>query len=419
MKIQMKKSHVAILIFIIGLLIFFYPIVSSYLAEKNQAAVIDHYEENLKNKSDDYFKKEKEKAIDYNNSLIGDPVKDPFVFDSGYALPDNYKQVLNIDGIMGYIEIPKISVKLPIYHGSTEESLSKGVGHIESTSLPIGGESTHSVLTGHRGLPNAKMFTDLNLLNIGDHFYITYLNEIIAYEVDKIDVVKPNDLSNLVIENGMDYISLITCTPYGINTHRLVVRGKRVEYVEEKVYSENASIKERFLSNSYQIIGIIIGFVILVIGFSINKLYEKNKILYKRKEDIKVNNNIEKDVLENKSSFNMEEIEILSFDDEIESDDLTEIINDDFSSFDEKNIEIIDNLDTQSFKRKKEFKNTKNNNNNFKNCNNKPSCEDNKKYKGKKKSINSSKSSNKKQVNNSNSSYKNNKKKKNMKKENR
>ena len=178
-----------------GLCVFLYPVVSNYLQEKNHTEAISVYNDTVEKKTEAELSAEWEKAKVYNENLAGDPVHDPFVPGSGYTLPDNYNSILNLnnDGMMGYIEIPSISVNLPIYHSTTEEVLEKGVGHIESTSLPIGGSGTHCVLTGHTGLPSAELFTRLSELEKGDVFYISVLDKTLAYKVCEINVVLPND----------------------------------------------------------------------------------------------------------------------------------------------------------------------------------------------------------------------------------
>ena len=232
----------AVLLFLAGAAVLLYPTVSDWLARIHQSGVIQEYEENLAAEDTAFYAAEWKKAQEYNESLAGDPVRDPFVPGTGYALPKNYLDCLNINGIMGYIEIPKINVRLPIYHGTSEEVLQMGVGHIESTALPIGGEFTHAVLTGHRGLPSAKLFTDLDQLEIGDRFYIHVLDQILAYEVDEIHTVLPDDLHALETAEGRDLVTLITCTPYGVNTHRLLVRGTRIPYVAEEAEAYRQSV---------------------------------------------------------------------------------------------------------------------------------------------------------------------------------
>lgn len=280
MKSEKILLIIAIIFIIVGTGIFLYPSISNYFAEKNHVEAIRNYDKMVIKIGEDSLKKEKEKAQTYNENLSGDPVHDPFVLGSGYALPENYKEVLNIsgDGIMGYIQIPKISVDLPIYHGTSEEVLEKGVGHIQNTSVPIGGNSTHSVLTGHTGLPNAELFTRLDELVVGDIFYIHVLNDILTYKVYEIKVVLPDNISELQITNGNDFVTLVTCTPYGVNSHRLLVKAKRVEYED---YTENnnsgntteASNNSNTINNvetkktnkQYYLTGIQIGTVILII----------------------------------------------------------------------------------------------------------------------------------------------------------
>ena len=280
MKSEKILLIIAIIFIIVGTGIFLYPSISNYFAEKNQVEAIRNYDKMVVKIGEDSLKKEKEKAQTYNENLSGDPVHDPFVLGSGYALPENYKEVLNIsgDGIMGYIQIPKISVDLPIYHGTSEEVLEKGVGHIQNTSVPIGGNSTHSVLTGHTGLPNAELFTRLDELVVGDIFYIHVLNDILTYKVYEIKVVLPDNIDELRITSGEDLVTLVTCTPYGVNSHRLLVKAKRVEYED---YTENNNsgnttetsnnsntinnVETKKTNKQYYLTGIQIGTVILII----------------------------------------------------------------------------------------------------------------------------------------------------------
>lgn len=284
-----KKSNVpiyimAFLILLVGVGIFLYPTVSNYFAEKNQVAAINTYDEALLEKSEEEIEEELAKAKEYNENLAGDPVHDPFVPGSGYTLPKNYEDVLNTqgNGMMGYIEIPKIAVKIPIYHTSSEEVLQKGIGHIESTALPIGGAGTHSVLTGHRGLPSAELFTRLDELVPDDMFYIHVLNETLAYKVIDINVVLPDELDNLVAEPGKDYITLVTCTPYGVNTHRMLVKGERTEYdpdVEAQIKedSKHSKLKAFLKKYKYYLIGIGIAFGIGSVLYVIALIRRKKK----------------------------------------------------------------------------------------------------------------------------------------------
>ena len=270
----------SIIMFLLGSLIFFYPTISNYVANKQFQSAIGNYKEKVQEISKKDLSSEYEKAVEYNNALNGTDIHDPFVPGSGYVLPDNYEDVLNIDGngIMGYIEIPKISLSLPIYHGSSEETLDNGVGHLETTALPIGGEGNNPILTGHRGLPRAELFTRLDEIKKGDLIYLHVLNDDLAYKVDNINVILPDDVSTLQAVPGKDMVTLITCTPYGINTHRLVVQGVRVPYVapkREESYSPGyMKLTESMKSRIY---GIIAGIIILVVIIFIYNKRKKNK----------------------------------------------------------------------------------------------------------------------------------------------
>lgn len=281
--------HVIAGIFIImGAAVFFYPTVSNYLAEKNQAIVIQEYQHSIQTNDVAELEAEWKKAEEYNENLAGDPVHDPFVPGSGYAMPENYADVLNIDGVMGYLEIPMISVYLPIYHGTSDEVLQKGVGHIESTALPIGGAFRHPVLTGHRGLPNAELFTSLDKLKTGDYFYVHVLDQTLAYQVDQIKTVKPNELEDLVAVEGEDYITLVTCTPYAVNTHRLLVRGSRTEYVppQESTGGSTANLRIAGINIHLYYKGVLIGLALLLLAvgilFVVRKDMNRGKRLWKK-----------------------------------------------------------------------------------------------------------------------------------------
>ena len=235
-----KTTIIMIIFFFIGLLTLFYPSLSNYYNEKKQSRMISNYENIINGNNFIDFEKEKESAINYNIALS--KIKEPLL---NYDRLNNYYDLLNInkDGMMGYITIEKIKVELPIYHGTSNEVLNSSVGHIEGSSLPIGGLTTHSVLSAHRGLPSTKLFTNLDRLEIGDTFKITILDEVLTYQVDKIVIVKPNNRDNIKIEENKDYITLLTCTPYGINTHRLLVRGVRIENTKKKSYITTEGFK--------------------------------------------------------------------------------------------------------------------------------------------------------------------------------
>lgn len=197
-------------------------------------------------------------------------------------LPDNYQDVLNVDGdgVMGYIEIPKIDVSLPIYHGTSEEALEKGAGHLDVTALPIGGEGNHSVISAHRGLPSAELFTRLDEMEKGDEFYIHVLDKTLAYEVDQIEVILPEELALLQPEDGKDLVTLLTCTPYAVNTHRLLVRGTRIPYVEEEAQEGDwtETIKTAWARDYVKAIAVGAGILLLFIlaVFLIRRRKKKN-----------------------------------------------------------------------------------------------------------------------------------------------
>jgi len=219
-----------ILSFLIGLIIFIYPTLSDYITRQNVIRSVTAYERNITQLSDEVIKEMWEEARAYNNSLSGNPVPDPFIPGSGRVLPENYLRVLDMgDGIMGYVDIPNIRVYLPIRHGTSEEILEIGAGHIEQTSLPISGIGNLSVLTAHTGFTGAEMFNRLIDLKNEDTFMVHVLDETFTYEVVDIRVILPEEIESLLPVEGKDYITLVTCTPYGVNSHRLLVRGARIE----------------------------------------------------------------------------------------------------------------------------------------------------------------------------------------------
>lgn len=227
---------IVIILFGAGVLLFCYPFISNYLVSRNQLREIEVYEKAVEDTDDATLAIALKEAQEYNESLLGKGmVKDPFA-DDEETEDTEYEDLLNINGnsVMGSIEIPVINITLPIYHGTSDEILQEGVGHLNKTSLPVGGKGTHAIIAGHSGLPNAKIFTDLDLLEIGDVFYIHCLNETLAYKVDQIKVVEPDDTDDLAIDPNQDYVTLVTCTPYGVNSHRLLVRGTRIPYEESE-----------------------------------------------------------------------------------------------------------------------------------------------------------------------------------------
>lgn len=267
-----------LLIFAVGAGIFLYPAVSNLLAERNQQNVIRTYRKSVEQLDEETLRKEWNAAVEYNENLAGDPVHDPFVMGSGYVLPDNYEDVLNLngDGVMGYVEIPKIEVYLPIYHGTSEEVLQKGAGHLDVTALPIGGEGNHAVISAHRGLPSARLFTRLDEMETGDVFYIHVLGETLAYEVDQIHVILPEELEVLQPEEGKDLVTLLTCTPYSVNTHRLLVRGYRIPYEEVNEDGVTEQVVDTGWLKKY-IVGIAAGVGILVFILAIAMIRKRKK----------------------------------------------------------------------------------------------------------------------------------------------
>ena len=225
------STLILVLILLAGLSLLLYPPVSNYWNSLHQTKAIATYAEDVVNLDNDTYDQLWQDATSYNQSLL--------TRSNTYLLSDEqkaeYDRLLDVSGlgVMGYIEIPEIDVSLPIYHGTGESVLQIAVGHLEWSSLPVGGESTHCVLSGHRGLPSAKLFTNLDKLQEGDTFLLRILNEVLTYEVDQILIVEPQETSALQIEEGKDYCTLVTCTPYGINTHRILVRGHRIENAEE------------------------------------------------------------------------------------------------------------------------------------------------------------------------------------------
>lgn len=267
MKKKLPKIFIG-LIFIIGLGIMLYPIISNLYIEHHQGNIIDEYNKTVESMPDDTLEKEREKAEGYNKMLTGNIIiTDPFDPEAQKKLEENsdYYNILNIgnDNIIGYIKIPKINVSLPIYHGTSEEVLKRGVGHLQNTSFPIGGESTHAVLSGHTGLSSAKLFTDLDKLEEGELFFIEVLGEKLAYKIDQIKIVEPRETSDLVIKSGEDYVTLVTCTPYGINSHRLLVRGTRIPYTEEvekeAKNEENSKVKSTWRDEYFKALAVGLG----------------------------------------------------------------------------------------------------------------------------------------------------------------
>ena len=228
--------------FLIGVSVLLYPAFSNYWNSKTQSRAIVDYEAVLEYLEPEDYTAIFQTAYDYNQALR----ETSYQFHDYQNIP-GYYEALKIEGtsIIGYVKIDKISVEIPIYHGTSEDVLNKGVGHLEGSSLPVGGESTHSVMSAHRGLPSARLFTDLDRMELGDTFQVIVLDQVLTYQVDQIKVITPREVGDLMIVDGMDYCTLFTCTPYGINTHRLLVRGIRIETIVEKpvIYVSNDAFR--------------------------------------------------------------------------------------------------------------------------------------------------------------------------------
>lgn len=242
---KQKLPLIAIAVILLaGIGIFLYPTASDILSRITSTTVIKNYQSTVEHTDD----KEKEAMLaaaeEYNRDLPPTLSMDPFGTSSEepYQEDERYNSLLSVDGVMGYIDIPKIDVFLPVYHGTSDDVLQKGAGHLYGSALPVGGEGTHSVISAHRGLPSAKLFTDLDQMQLEDVFYYHILNRILAYQVDQIIVVEPTQLEELNPQEGEDYMTLFTCTPYGINSHRMLIRGHRIPYEVTGVEEPQATI---------------------------------------------------------------------------------------------------------------------------------------------------------------------------------
>lgn len=277
------------LLFLIGFGILVYPTVSNQWNTYRQSKLINKYEEVVNNMEPKDFSREWELARNFNDAIQqNDLYSDVFGENSEDLTDTEYWKILNVagEGVMGYLSIPKINVKISIYHGTGDDILQTGAGHLNGTKLPIGGESTHSVLAAHRGLPSARLFTDADQLVKGDKFYIHVLDEVFAYKVDQIlDMVEKDDHETLEgalkIEEGEDYVTLFTCTPYGVNSHRLLVRGTRVPYNGEEEASESLSDSMLQAVQNYYMLYLILGLCITILVILLMKF------LFKRKENRK------------------------------------------------------------------------------------------------------------------------------------
>lgn len=267
-----KKTTIvfAVILFLFALGLTLYPVISNHVNQKYASEIHTAYQEAMAQTDDAALLEARQQACFYNESIVpGTAEADAYSQESLIAASENYEDLLNItgEGTMGYVRIPRIQVNLPIYHGTGNDSLDRGVGHLLGSSLPVGGENTHTILTGHCGMASQKMFTDLELLTVGDVFYLNVLDETLAYQVDEINTVLPHDTSLLGIVDGKDLCTLVTCTPYGVNSHRLLVCGSRIPYEEAEEIeesSEEAPLTESTWENQY-IKGILYGLLIVLI----------------------------------------------------------------------------------------------------------------------------------------------------------
>ena len=266
-----------ILMIIVGLGIILYPIISNQVYQKYYQDVIGNYERTVTKQKNSQNEKLIEEAREYNHSLTSTNIVDAFQ-NPNRESSSEYMSILNVndEGMMGYISIPKIDVRIPIYHGTSSNVLQKGVGHLEGSSFPVGGENTHAILSAHRGLPSSRLFTDLNQLKEGDIFYIYILDQVFAYQVDQILVTEPSETEALKIVDGKDYVTLVTCTPYAINTHRLLVRGERIEYNRDV---EKQTQIDMSLSTADVIlyVGLTISVVLIIVAVIMLIRYKKKK----------------------------------------------------------------------------------------------------------------------------------------------
>lgn len=290
-----------ILIFIAGIGVMSYPLVSSVINNIESRSHVEEYSKTTKQLSSEETLEMFRQAEEYNHSLTNNVIiTDPFDEKAYKKIGANYENALNVDGngLIGYIDIPKINVYLPIYHGTTDKILAKGAGHLQNTSLPVGGESTHSVISAHTAYPGETFFDYLTDMQEGDEFYVHVLDRVLKYEVDSIKVVLPEETDDLRVIRGEDHVTLLTCTPYSINTHRLLVRGKRVAYDDSKYITTGASAAS-FGDDGLFFLGykipypaaaiIVVGFValvVIIVIISLRRSKKKKRYTDNNKEDI-------------------------------------------------------------------------------------------------------------------------------------
>lgn len=286
MKRRILVSILSAICFLTAVIIMLYPTISNYVNQKYASEIHTAYVEQLRQTDGSELRLIKDLAYAYNHSIIpGAMETDGYTQAAILAASEDYDDQLNPtgDGTMGYIEIPTINVNLPILHGTDVNTLEQGVGHLLGSSLPVGGSSTHTILTGHSGMASQKMFTDLSRLDFGDVFYIHVLRETLAYQVDEINTVLPHDTTYLQITPGEDYCTLVTCTPVGINTHRLLVRGHRIPYEDAKEVQEEKEITIEETGSDWEDqyrLGLLLGLMVILLftlAISLRKLFLKYK----------------------------------------------------------------------------------------------------------------------------------------------
>lgn len=274
-KDRLKKNLPFALIFLLGLLIFAYPLISQKYYEIESGNEVVEFRKETESIDKEEVKRRMDLARAYNDTLDPSRLSDPFT-EEEKAGRKEYARMLEVNEMLGHVEIPRIGQDLPIYAGTTDEVLEKGLGHLEGTSLPIGGTSTHAVVTGHRGLPNAKLFRNLDQLVEGDVFYIHNIEGTLAYQVDKIQVVDPSDFDPVLVEEGKDYATLLTCTPYMINSHRLLVRGHRIPY--QAAIDDGVANVKRLAPDFLQLFLILLPIIALLLIIVIRE-HRRKKIL--------------------------------------------------------------------------------------------------------------------------------------------
>ena len=285
MKHKKKFNSIPLLVlaFIAFLGLYLYPFIADkWNAYVNQQLIVDYQAQLDSGVSKDKYEQYYKEAVAYNENLSKRVVQ--VVTGLENEKSEEYENLLNMndEGMMGYIEIPKLSIKVPIYHYSTDDVLEKGIGHVHGSSLPIGGEGNHSVLTGHRGLPSSKLFTYLDEMKLGDKFYIHILGKDLAYEINDIQVVLPAKTDSLVLEKGKDLVTLVTCTPYGVNTHRLLVTGERIEYnLQDKKVEESKGqelqVKQTITPENMLVFGLVLFVIVVIVSMGTNRKSKKGK----------------------------------------------------------------------------------------------------------------------------------------------